>query len=539
MSAPQPPQRAQPELARQAYAKGLELLGKGDPGGARSAFTRALALDPSHAPTHYQLGNCLRLTGDEAGAETALKAAIQWDATLNDAYISLAYLYRKQDRRDSAAATLLTLAGGHRADLPLMLQIAGLLMDMDNPAEAASLYEACLKLQPRSTQAHLKLGLVYQKLGRFKQAEQSLLAAIESDFNSDAAYLRLAHTRRWLPEDAPLIEGFETALTRMGLGRDTEVCLHFALGKMYDDLRLYDQAFGHFRRGNALYRERLEFDRGALESYIKRMKKICVPELFKRAQKPAKSAPAPVFVVGMLRSGTTLVERILASHPEVRGLGETEMADALAERLAQITGTEYPDCLERLDPGLAGSLAVDFRAGWPADARTAVRVVDKNPLNFLHLGLIALVFPEARILHCVRDPLDTCLSVYFQHFAHVRNNYAYALEDIAFFYNQYTDLMAHWWSVLPTQPHEVSYESLVAEPAATSRALVAAAGLTWHPDCLRPHEHPSAISTASVWQARQPINRDSVGRWLHYAEHLDGLRQNLVVHGSDHQPEAG
>lgn len=539
MPAPQPPQRAQPKLAHEAYAKGLELLGKGDSGGALSAFTQALALDPSHAPAHYQLGNCLRLSGDEAGAEKALEAAIRWDGTLNDAYISLAYLYRNQDRRDSAAATLLALAAGHRADLPLMLQIAGLLMDMDCPAEAASLYEACLKLEPRSTQAHLKLGLVYQKLGRFKEAEQSLLAAIESDFNSDAAYLRLAHTRRWLPEDASLIEGFETTLTRTGLSRDTEVCLHFALGKMYDDLELYDQAFGHFRRANALYRERLVFDRGALESYIKRMKKICAPELFKRRQEPAKSGPAPVFVVGMLRSGTTLVERILASHPEARGLGETEMVDALAERLAGITGTAYPDCLERLDPGLAGSMAADFRAGWPADARTALRVVDKNPLNFLHLGLITLVFPEACILHCVRDPLDTCLSVYFQHFAHVRNSYAYALEDIAFFYSQYADLMVHWRNVLPTPPHEVRYESLVAEPEPVSRALVVAAGLTWHPDCLKPHEHASAISTASVWQARQPINRDSVGRWHRYAKHLDGLRQNLAAHGSDHRPKAG
>ncbi len=401
---------------------------------------------------------------------------------------------------------------------------------MDCPEEAATLYEACLKLQPNQAQAHLKLGLMYQKLGRFKEAELSLLAAIENDFNSDAAYLRLAHTRRWLPEDTALIENLETTFTRPGLSRDTEVCLHFALGKMYDDLQLYDRAFGHFHRGNELYRTQTHFDRGALESYVKKMKKICTPALFGRARTDTEAGPAPIFVVGMLRSGTTLVERILARHPEVRGLGETEMVDALAERLAGMTGVPYPACLERLDSSLAGNLATGFRADWPPGTSGVSRIVDKNPLNFLHLGLIALVFPEARILHCVRDPLDTCLSVYFQHFAHVRNSYAYALEDIAFFYTQYADLMAHWRRVLPAPLHEVHYENLVSEPEVAIRALLTAAGLEWHPDCLKPHEHAGSISTASVWQARQPINRDSVGRWRHYAEHLGGLRKTLAAH---------
>lgn len=535
MPTPQPPASVQPKLAHGAYANGLELLEKGDTQGASKAFIQALAYDPSHAPASYQLGNCLRLSGDEMGAEKALKAAIQGDATLKDAYISLAYLYGRQDRQADAAAALLALAARDQTDLPLRLQIAGLLADMECPTEAASLYVACLEVEPRLTQAHLKLGLVYQKLGRFKEAEQSLLAAIESDPNSDAAYLRLANTRRWLPEDAPLIEEFETTLAHPGLNRDTEVCLHFALGKMHDDLKLYDRAFEHFHSGNALYHGRLHFDRGALEDYVKSMKKVCVPGLFKPAPRTAGPGPTPVFVVGMLRSGTTLVERILASHPEARGLGETEMVDALAERLADITGAPYPECLAQLDPVLAERMAAGFRAGWPADMHAAARVVDKNPLNFLHLGLIALIFPEAPILHCVRDPLDTCLSIYFQHFAHVRNSYAYAQEDIAFFYAQYADLMAHWRKVLPVPLHEVRYERLVEEPEATSRALVAAAGLPWHPDCLKPQEHAGSISTASIWQARQPINRDSVGRWRHYAGHLRGLRQTLATYGLGHE----
>jgi len=231
----------------------------------------------------------------------------------------------------------------------------------------------------------------------------------------------------------------------------------------------------------------------------------------------------------MLRSGTTLVERILASHPEVVGLGETEMVDALAERAASLTGLPYPDCLTRLKPGQTEALAAALRAAWPVAARKAARVVDKNPLNFLHLGLIALTFPGAPILHCVRDPLDSCLSVYFQHFAHARNNYAYDLGDIAFFYTQYSELMAHWRMVLPAPIHEVHYEQLVQDPEEESRALVAAAGLTWHPNCLKPHEYAASIATASIWQARQPINNSSVARWRHYSAHLDELRRGLAT----------
>lgn len=526
MSSPMPPQ-PKPTAAAQAYDQGVRLLAGGDAEAARNAFTQALAKDPSYPGAYYQLGNCLRLLGDDTGAERALQTAIQKDASPDNAYISLAYLYRSRGRIQAATETLQALASRHPGGWTLLMQIAELLAEMDRPAEAAPIYEACLRHDPGLSQGHAKLGLAYQKLGRFQEAEQALLAAIAKDPDSDAAYLRLAHTRRWRPQDSAVMGQLEAALKRPALGRDTQVCLHFALGKMYDDLGQYDQAFGHFERGNRLWHERLHFDRGALARYVEDMKRICTPALFGRAAQETRDAPTPVFVVGMLRSGTTLVERILASHPEVRGLGETEMVDALAERLAAMAGQAYPDCLGRLTPSMAEALATGFRKSWPEAAHEAARVVDKNPLNFMHLGLIALIFPTAPILHCVRAPLDTCLSVYFQHFAHVRNNYAYDLDDIAFFYSRYAELMAHWRAVLPVPMHEVSYEALVQEPETVSRALVAAAGLPWHPDCLKPQEQSRSISTASLWQARQPINRDSVGRWRHYAAQLEGLRRHL------------
>ena len=526
MSSPQPPASAT-QAAQKAYERGRALLESGELKAAYEAFTQALAQDPSDARTYYQTGNCLRLMGDTGRAEMTLKTAIKRDPGLQEAYISLAYLYRSLGQTQDAARTLMDLAEKHRLDGSLQLQIADLISDLGSPAEAVSIYEAYLEHDPCHAHAHAKLGLAYQKLGRFEDAERALLAAIENDPDSDAAYLRLAHTRRWRPDDRPAVDRLEAALARPGLSRDTLVCLHFALGKIYDDLGLYDRAFGQFRRGNELWHAQMQFDRKALTDYVGSMKKICTPNLFQQERPANEPGPLPVFVVGMLRSGTTLVERILASHPGVLGLGETEMVDVLAERAAGAIGLPYPECLERLDLRMAERLAADFRGGWPTEARNALRVVDKNPLNFLHLGFIALVFPGAPILHCVRDPLDSCLSVYFQHFAHIRNNYAYDLEDIAFFYTQYAELMAHWRAVLPSPMHDVSYEGLVQDTENTSRALVAGAGLEWHPDCLKPHENTAGISTASLWQARQPINQRSMGRWRHYAAYLDALRRGL------------
>src|SRR5579859_3108713 len=224
---------------REAYEQGLSLMEKGDLAAARTAFTQALTLDPSHAKAYYQLGNCLRRLGDAAGAEKALKTAIQWDAGLQEAYISLAFLYRGLGRGVDAAGTIRALAGTRHGDWALQLQLADLLADMDCPADAASIYESYLRHDPRLGRAHAKLGLAYQKLGRFGEAERALLAAIENDPDSDAAYLRLAHTRRWHKDDAPLIQKLEATLTRPTLNRDTRICLHFALGKMYDDLSSY------------------------------------------------------------------------------------------------------------------------------------------------------------------------------------------------------------------------------------------------------------------------------------------------------------
>ncbi|MGH8292905.1 MAG: tetratricopeptide repeat-containing sulfotransferase family protein, partial [Gammaproteobacteria bacterium] len=510
--------------ARRQLQHGMHCLEAGDLQAAANALLQAVRLDDMFALAHYQLGNCLRRYGDNARAEQALLAAIEQDAALNDAYISLAYLYHEGGRDHDAGLILDKLRATHPDDVGLGFQLGGLLVKFGLFAGAERVFANCPPSDARQAQAQLTLGNAYQAAGQFEQAQQAFLKAIDLKADSDAAYLRIAHTRHFGSGDSAMAEKFERILSQPDLSPATHVCLHFSLGKIYDDLASYDQAFEHYRRGNELQHAQIKFDRGQLLDYSARCKQVFTAEFLRSAAAtPARATPQPIFVIGMLRSGTTLVERILASHPECYGLGETELVDALTRDLAAQTGKDYPECARGLTPALCTRHAAALRSAWPAPARRLAHVIDKNPLNFLHLGLINVLFPGAPVVHCVRDPLDTCLSIYFQHFAHPRNTYAYALDDIAFFYRQYRDLMAYWRQVLPAPPYDVRYEELVRKPDQQVRALVAAAGLEWDPACLESHKHTERIETASAWQARQPIYSASAGRWRRYARHLDDL----------------
>ncbi|MGH8279981.1 MAG: tetratricopeptide repeat-containing sulfotransferase family protein [Gammaproteobacteria bacterium] len=516
--------------ARRFLESGIRHLESGALQAAGNDLLQAVRLDDTLALAHYHLGNCLRRYADNARAEQALLAAIERDARLNDAYISLAYLYHETAKDTEAGAVLDRLINAHPRDIALHFQIGGLLVKFGLCEQAERVFATCPPFDVRQAKAQLTLGNAYQSAGKFDQAEQAYMQAIKRNVNSDAAYLRVANTRRFRPEDQALIDNFESTRERTDLKHDTRVCLEFGLGKIHDDLGDYERAFAHYQSGNQLQLKKVQFDRSAVTDYIARAKKVFTPQLLQHAcAADTVDKPQPIFIIGMLRSGTTLVERILASHPQCYGLGETELMDALTRDMAAQTGETFPECVLRLTPALAAKHAVAVRSGWPAKSWGYAHVVDKNPLNFMLVGLITLIYPEAPILHCVRDPLDTCVSIYCQHFAHPRNTYAYDLDDIGFFYTRYREIMAFWQTLLPGRVHEVRYEDLVQNPETETRKLVAAAGLDWDAACLESHKHAERINTASVWQARQPIYSSSIGRWRHYEKYLEALRKALAI----------
>lgn len=515
--------------AQAAFQAGLVCLQAGNINEAESRFRDAIRMDGRLAAAHYQLGNCLRRGGMEDRAERALKEAIRLDPDLHEAYHSLAFLYQQAGRGEEAGPPLVALSERAPRDALLQRQVAGLLEECGCYAEAVVVNERLVGLEPNNPRHYVRLAQHYQKLGRYQDAERICNQLIHTHADAGAAYHVLAHTRKMKSEDKSLAAHYEQVLIKPGLSEETRLCLHFGLGKIYDDLGAYDAAFGHFKSGNDLRHAAVNFEHTNWKTFINRLKSVFTDTTL---QNPANTAdthgePMPIFIVGMPRSGTTLVERILASHPAVLGIGEKELLDQLSALLSESLGSEYPECALRVPADQWQEIAHQYRRQWPKAAQAYLAVVDKNPLNFLHLGLITRLFPNARIVHCTRDPLDTCLSVYFQNFAHPRNSYAYNLEDIAFFYNCYRELMTHWKANLPLAIHELNYESLATDAETQIRDLIRTLGLEWNDNCLQPQNHPSSISTASAWQARQPIYKDSIGHARHYLKHLGNLKAAL------------
>ena len=280
--------------------------------------------------------------------------------------------------------------------------------------------------------------------------------------------------------------------------------------------------------GNGLYR-RAAYDPAAFEhltgpqiDYFTRERVRAMPKATLRSDKP-------VFIVGMPRSGTSLVEQILASHPAVHGAGELDFIHHIWVGMLGMLGSnfgKYPKCLDNLTTEQVDGMADVYLSPLVAMKPDAVRITDKMPLNFLHLGLIASLFPSARIIHCRRDPMDTCLSCFMTHFNYPQP-FQHDLEHLGHFYRLYEKLMGHWKTVIDLPMLEVSYEEVVADPEAQSRRMVEFLGLPWNDDCLKFHQTKRPCATASVMQVRRPVYGSSVGRWRHYEKHLGPLKSAL------------
>ena len=514
---------------RDAYDRGLQLLQSGQAQAAVEQLQAARRLNPSDPGVLYALGNGLRLCNRPEEAAEALQAALALQPDHSGAAFSLAHLYIQQAETARAAAVLLAHSRVREGDGEHLEIAAGLLAGVRENAAAAELYEEAARRMPTRGDLQLQFGVQQQKLGHYAAAAAAFERASELDPRLGSAYMLLANTRRFTEIDSRLERRCRVSLEQPGLSPDDAACIHFALGKMYDDSGHYDSAFAEFHRGNELRRRSSPFDRQAWRTFVDRVIEVFGDIRFPAAAPPA---PGPAFIVGMPRSGTTLVSRLLGNAPAVHNLGETEMLDAFIQRIAEVKAAPYPDCILRLDGGELAAIAADYRAQSPGGGMPPGFTLDKNPLNFMHIGLIALLFPGAPVIHCRRDPLDTCLSIYFQNFAHARANYAYDLDDIAAFYAGYRRLMAFWEERLPGRVLPIDYAALVADSDSVVQALYARLGLPWSPAAARSESNPGTIATASAWQARQPIYKHSVGRWRHYATHLNGLRQALEDAGT-------
>ena len=498
---------------------GLALNALGRPAESVAVYREALALGPRDAAVLVSLAQALRDVGKQHEALALCREAVQIDPAFADGHCTLGNLLFDQRLMGEAGRSYeraLELQPRHVA----ALTGRGLVLrQLRRTTDAESVCNAALTIDPNCVEALSLLGELHADLGRFTEAEALFRRAIELNPRFAFAYANIAALRRMTDCESAWQKGAE-ALLDAPLPLDQRVALHFALGKFFDDTKQHERAFAHFRQGNDLSRSTATaYDPERFTARIDRILGHC-DESFIRACRPmASSSDVPVFIIGMPRSGTTLVEQILASHDAVAGAGEIAFWDAAYDTVFPPAAQGPPD------PATVADIALAYLQRLGADtAGGMLRVVDKMPANFMYAGLIHAVFPRARFIHMQRHPLDTCLSIYFQNFFSL-GRYTNDLDALAHYYAEYTRATERWRRLLPaTGLLEVPYEALTENQEEWTRRIIDFAGLEWDPKCLAFQDTNRAVVTASRWQVRQKMSSASSGRWRDYESHLGPLR---------------
>jgi tetratricopeptide (TPR) repeat protein len=548
---PGSPTPAAPQQVTALLALATEYLGAGRPADAIAPLREAALLQPSNAIIHHDLGLACLEVGRIADAVAALQQAVASNPRYGDAYFRLGVALEKlgnigealvaYDRATQLLPSLteawfragaLVYLLGHREEAIACFRRAAAtggnssfgrlgkaraLLTEDRNQEAERVLRRTVAQDPRNAIAHDLLGNLLSEFGRFDEARQCFERAIAIAPLLAGCYYDLVRCRRVTSDDDGLLERMETALGTPGLEATQRVRLHLALGKAADDLEDYSLAMQHFDAADAVRRDSLSFDSAAFAMEIDQLIARCTPEWIARAPELGSSDATPVVILGMPRSGTTLVEQIVSNHPEAAAGGELYFWNerGASWHRSGAPGTEAP---------FLAKAAADYLGVLRAIAPKAARVTDKMPFNFLWAALIHMAFPRATIIHCRRDSVDTALSIHQTHF-HPSLAFPTGGEELVMYFRSYQRLIAHWRSVLPADRFlDVDYEELTRAPEPVIRRIIATCGLAWHDACLRPESNPRAVRTPSKWQARQPIYRDSVARWRRYEPWLGPLR---------------
>ena len=526
---------AAPEFPGAALNYALLARSTGRLGLALELAGRAAASQPNESAPHATLGNLLLEQERTRDAVGAYRTALTLDPGHVNARFNLGGALRRSGEPEAAAAEFRRLVDRFPEDPDFWISLGGALLDAGRPREAKEAHERALALSPDHPDALIELGLAHVDAGAFEAAGRCYRRVIEASPDHPQVWLNYSKTRRFGPDDTREIEAAEAVAARLDMRPDPgPECgdVHFALGKIYDDLGEYDLAFEHFRRGNEIVGRHVPFDSAGTERLVDAIEAGFGEAWFERVRGWGDPSPRPVFIVGMPRSGTSLVEQILASHPEVHGAGELIRIPNLAQGLFGAGDSGLPAASAALERAELEAASRDYLDYVGARSGAAARTTDKLPENYHHLGLIAAMLPNARIVHVVRDPMDVCVSNYVVRFQW-GHAWSYAFDSLAREYLAYERLMRHWRAVLPSPVHEQSYESLVGSLESESRRLVEYCGLDWDERCLDFHRTERSVHTASGWQVRQPIYRRSVERWRNYERHLGPLRDALGAAAGD------
>ncbi len=489
---------------------------------------RALKARPDDALCLNNLGNVLREQGQMSEAIDRYQAALRLDPEYLSAHYNLGVALLAASRPEQALACLKRVVDQNPDDAEAWSQLGAALLDLGRDEDAMAASRKSLELAADSADGWNALGLIHADRGEFEDALQCYRRALEIEPGHVKAALNLCKIRRFDSGDEP-----ERSLVERALAENPSVedrgDLHFALGKISDDCGRFAEAFEHYRQANRQRAGRARYDPRKVEAEVTRHMQVFDEKFFQSRSGFGDDSELPLFIIGMPRSGTTLVEQVLAAHPEIHGAGELlDISELAAGLSAQVgSGLAYPDCVLDMDAEQSRTLAGKYLEALRVRAPQAQRITDKMPGNYLFLGLIALLLPRARVVYCRRHPLDVALSIYFTDFS-AGHQYSNTFEHITAQFRQFLRLMSHWRSVIPAPVFELSYEDMVAKPEAKIRELLEFVDLDWDARCLEFQNVDRQVHTASAWQVRQPFYARSVGRWRHYEQQLVPFMRTLA-----------
>ena len=533
---------------------------------AVDAYNRAIELKPTYAEAYNNLGTTLRDQKKAAESEAVYLKALalkpEDPPTLNNLALALMELDREEEAvqilmRSSAldprngrtfvylGSALLALEREEEAEAAvgraLVLapddadahNLAGrILLDNSKPEQAVASFLEAIAKKPDMVDAHNNLGNALKELGRVEEAMEAYYNARRIEPKATAVFINLVDAKAFKSADDPDLLAMEELAKEMpSLSEDEQMQLHFSLSKAYGDLKRHGESFEHMLQGSALKRKQITYLERDTLWLFDRIREVFTPELMRSKAGSGDPSDVPLFILGMPRSGSTLVEQVLASHPRVFGAGELKDFDKVAKSVHGPGGAiiAYPEFLASFDAEHLRRMGAHYVHRLRAYSADAPRITNKMPSSSFYVGLIHLCLPNARIIHTVRNPVDTCLSCFSKLFSG-EQSFSYELGELGRYYRKYHELMEHWRRVLPPGVMlDVQYEEVVADFETQARRIVAHCGLEWNEACLAFHENKRPVKTASSLQVRRPIYQSSIGRWLPYKDQLEPLLRELPI----------
>jgi tetratricopeptide (TPR) repeat protein len=496
---------------------------------AAEALNKALRFNPNYAEAICNMGGVHLVLEENEAALACYQRALALRPVYIEAQMGLSKTYQALENLPDAETAALRAIQIDANNPKAHALLGSVFTELTRPELAEKEYDRALLLDPECDDALLGLGHLCMENGQMDRAEELFLRALEFKPDNMAARIHITQVKKTKAGDENFAALLEEEKKSAGFSENKKLSLHFALGKGYDDLKNYEKAFPHYLAGCKIKRAKLSYDPAGAEKQFAALTDIFDQATIDRLRGAGDPSALPVFVLGMPRSGTTLTEQIIASHPDVYGAGELQDLLRVAHR--NITGTTdpivFPDNLRSLDQATLSAWGAEYITGLKQRAPDALRITDKMPANFLAIGLIHLMLPNAKIIHVKRNPVDNCVSCFTNLFRRAQEH-TYDLAELGQYYALYSRLMEHWRKVLPVSAFlEVQYEDIVADQEAQARRLIDYCGLEWNAACLDFHNTKRPIRTASVTQVRQPIYTSSVERWRHYEKFLGPLLDAL------------